>query len=421
MNKIEKKLFLLEEAESELQIGIWEYISSEDKLILSETLCKIIKIQNCENVSIQTMFNNLYNKNNIKDNTKKLFDDAMVTGKGFSTKIAMEIDNVIKYFSLHCKTKKSKDGYDLYGFMQDISKKELEIEEQKRLLKLTEQYVIISQTDLEGKITYVSQAFADISGYKKDELLGKNHNILRHPDMPDKIFDDMWDIITKGKSWSGEVKNLKKDGGFYWVDSHIEVLKNAKDEIIGYQSVRQDITNKKLIEKNSITDDLTQLFNRRHFNIMLKNKINHSRRTGEKLVFLMLDVDNFKKYNDTYGHQKGDTVLINIAKSLTRTFRRSHDIIFRLGGEEFGVLFHIKKDNDAIVLAQKAREGIEDLAIEHKLNQPKVVTASFGLLVIKNNYDNSIEQEMEIIYNSADELLYQAKEKGRNRVESNLN
>jgi len=420
MGNIKNKLLLLEEAQEDLQLGIWEYNTSSDRLVLSDTLLSILNINN-KNITIEAMINKIYDKDNIVAKTKELFFKAINFGEEFNTKITIDINNNIRYFSLYCKTKRSNDNYNLYGFMQDITNNELEVEEQKRLLNLTDQYVIISQTDLDGKMTYVSQAFADISGYTKKELLGKKHNILRHPDMKDQLFKDMWAVVTKGKSWSGEVKNLKKDGGFYWVHSHIEVIKNSKDEIIGYQSVRQDITNKKLIEQNSITDDLTQLFNRRHFNIMLKNKINHSRRTGEKLVFAMLDVDNFKKYNDTYGHQKGDTVLISIAKSLTKTFRRSHDIIFRLGGEEFGILFHIKEDKDAAILLEQARSNIEKLKIEHKQNNPKVVTASFGLLIIDNNYNNSIEQEMKRIYNSADELLYKAKKNGRNRVESNLN
>jgi len=418
MNKIENKLFLLEEAKHELQLGIWEYTTNTNKLILSDTLFDILNMKKDEEISINSIINKIYNKNNILEETKELFNNAIKLGYEFNTKITIKINNDIKYFSLYCKTRKLNGSFNLYGFMQDITKTEIELEEQKRLLNLTNQYVIISQTDLDGKITYVSQAFADISGYKKEELLGKKHNILRHPSMSNDTFKEMWEIITQGRNWSGEVKNLKKDGTYYWVHSYIEAIKNYKDEIIGYQSVRQDITNEKIIEKNSITDDLTKLYNRRHFNTMLKKELNHVRRTNEILVFTMLDIDNFKKYNDTYGHQNGDYVLEKISKSLKNSFKRFQDMLFRLGGEEFGILFYIKEDIDAKKLVENARQNIENLAIEHKLNPAKVVTASFGFVIINCDCkNNTADEDMKKIYNDADKLLYKAKKNGRNRVE----
>ena len=418
MNNIENKLFLLEEAQHELQLGIWEYTANKDKLVLSNTLLNILNMKQNEKISLDTMINRIYNKDNSIKKISELFNKAINFGYEFNIKITIDINNNIKYFSLYCKTRKSNDTYNLYGFIQDITKDELELEEQQRLLNVTDQYVIISQTDLDGNITYVSQAFADISGYKKEELLGKKHNILRHPSMPDNTFKKMWLTIAEGKSWSGEVKNLKKDGSYYWVQSYIVAIRNYKDEIIGYQSVRQDITNKKIIEKNSITDDLTKLYNRRHFNNMLKKELNHVRRTKEKLIFAMLDVDNFKKYNDTYGHQKGDYVLEEIAKVLKNSFKRFQDMIFRLGGEEFGLLFYIKENNDAKKLIENARQNIENLAIEHKLNPAKVVTASFGFVIANCDCkNNTVDEEIKKVYNDADKLLYKAKENGRNRVE----
>ncbi len=101
---------------------------------------------------------------------------------------------------------------------------------------------IVSKTDLKGKITYVNDAFCKVSGYSKDELIGKQHNIVRHPDTPQVIYKDMWDTIKSKRVWQGEVKNLKKDGGYYIVQSIVMPILDSHGEIEEYISVRHDIT-----------------------------------------------------------------------------------------------------------------------------------------------------------------------------------
>ena len=88
-------------------------------------------------------------------------------------------------------------------------------EDLKRIVALSDKNIIMSSTNKEGIITSVSQAFCEISGYTKEELIGKPHNIVRHPDMPSFIFEDMWETIQQGQTWRGEIKNLKKGGGYY--------------------------------------------------------------------------------------------------------------------------------------------------------------------------------------------------------------
>ncbi len=96
--------------------------------------------------------------------------------------------------------------------------------------------LIISSTDLNGIITYTNRKFCEIAGYTKDELVGKNHNIVRHPDMPRAAFKKLWNTLHKGKEWSGIVKNLRKDGRYYWVYSHITPI-IEDGEIKGYSAV----------------------------------------------------------------------------------------------------------------------------------------------------------------------------------------
>ena len=140
------------------------------------------------------------------------------------------------------------------------------IEDERRLRLVSDKYVISSVTDLKGRIIDVSQAFCEISGYTKEELVGRNHNIIRHPDMPKEAFRDLWNKIQNGHGWSGKVKNLKKDGGYYWVYAHIEPLYNANGEVDSYISIRLDITESELLqekvkeeeEKHRLTQELMQ-------------------------------------------------------------------------------------------------------------------------------------------------------------------
>ncbi len=107
--------------------------------------------------------------------------------------------------------------------------------------------IIVSETDLRGVITYANRKFCEISGYDKEELIGKPHNILRHPDMPKAAFKEMWDTIQQNREWIGLVKNLRKDGRYYWVKAYIKpVFKNG--EKVGYIAARKPASKEAVIE-----------------------------------------------------------------------------------------------------------------------------------------------------------------------------
>jgi len=98
---------------------------------------------------------------------------------------------------------------------------------------------LITETDLKGNITFVNRKFIEMTGYSKQEAIGQPHNILRHPDMPKVAFEGMWKIIKEGKVWDGYVKNLRKDGKYYWVDVHIVPKKDENGQLIGYIASRK--------------------------------------------------------------------------------------------------------------------------------------------------------------------------------------
>lgn len=312
------------------------------------------------------------------------------------------------------KFKDSNGAHTGYiGFVEDINALKEDETKIKKYLELIDKNIITSSTNLKGKIIYVSEAFCKISGYSKDELIGKNHNIVRHPDMPKELYENLWSTLLDNQSWSGEIKNRKKDGSSYWVIANISPNYDLNGNKIGYTAIRQDISDKKLIEKISITDGLTDIYNRRHFDDIFPKMLKHNKRDKNYINFLIMDVDHFKQYNDTYGHQMGDTVLISIASSLKKSLKREDDLCFRLGGEEFGTVFYSDNQNEAFQYANEIRKNIENLKIAHAKNSAsQYVTASMGLVCLKP-YDIKSE---DVVYKEADKLLYKAKESGRNRV-----
>ncbi len=108
--------------------------------------------------------------------------------------------------------------------------------------------VIISQTDLDGTIIYANKMFCEISGYKAEELVGKPHNLVRHPDMPKALFTKMWQTIQSGQMWNGLIKNLRKDGLYYWVDTEILPVRDDNEKVTGYIAVRKPASRKNILE-----------------------------------------------------------------------------------------------------------------------------------------------------------------------------
>ncbi len=121
--------------------------------------------------------------------------------------------------------------------------------------EVPEHKLIVSRTDLSGIIIYANETFAEISGYEIDELIGKPHNVVRHPDMPKSVFKDLWETLKRGENWQGIVKNRRKDNGYYWVHADISgVYKEGK--LVEYKSLRAPIDNETKIKMQNHYDAL---------------------------------------------------------------------------------------------------------------------------------------------------------------------
>ncbi len=208
-----------------------------------------------------------------------------------------------------------------------------------------------------------------------------------------------------------DVKHLDAEGNEQWFTIRIRAFRHGsgRHALIAHADITRLKRAELELRQLAITDGLTQVANRRHFDERIQEEVDRSQRYGRPLVLLLLDIDHFKKVNDTYGHPAGDAVLRRVA-DICRASIRALDLVARFGGEEFAILLPETDIPGALQLAERIREDIAALPVTYGPNTIQV-TASLGVAATENG-DRSSEQ----LLKAADEMLYAAKQGGRNQV-----
>ena len=289
--------------------------------------------------------------------------------------------------------------YILHNFFKKIEIRNKIIEKQMHII---EEHVLLSITDKEGRITNATDAFCKLMGYKKSELIGKNHKIFKAPNSSDEFFKDMWETILSGKEWRAEVHNKTKENKIVISKTRIIPILDNNGDIVQFMAIRDDIT----ANEESKYDGLTKLYNRKQFDTRFQKIIEEAKLNNDELNLILLDADDFKYVNDKHGHKKGDEVLVKISQIINDNTRKS-DLCARWGGEEFVIALPNSKIEIAEKIAGRIKEHISlNIAFEDKKQ-----TCSFGITSLK--YDDTPCS----IFERADKALYQAKNKGKNRIE----
>ncbi len=275
--------------------------------------------------------------------------------------------------------------------------------------------------DKSRKIIFWNKAAEEISGFKKEEVIGSacSDNILQHVDEEGnslcKNGCPLTNVIEEGGVKEMEVFLKHKKGHRVPVFAKTITLLDEDNYVIGAletfteNAIHNYIFNKvKTLEKLAMIDSLTQVPNRRFLENSLRLKFDEALLTGMNLGIIFIDIDYFKKFNDDYGHDIGDLVLINVSKTLSRNLR-DNDIIGRWGGEEFlGIFFGIDKEGLKRV-ADKLRALTEKTYTQIDGNNVNV-TISIGASILKSG------DTIDTLIKRADNRLYQSKKNGRNRV-----
>lgn len=282
------------------------------------------------------------------------------------------------------------------------------------LIKVFDKNVILLQCNSQGILTYVSSAFCKITHFVNEDILGHNIEEFETKDTNStSILSLFQDAFSQHKVLNKELKFIKQDRSFFWVNAFITPLSQGDSEL-SYTLVCYDITNQKLLEDIVNHDALTGVFNRRFYGEIIERELARCKRDNRMLAFAMIDIDYFKQYNDSYGHARGDAALIQVANSLQSNLRRGEDFLFRMGGEEFCVIFSGYDREKSFYFCQKLKDDIEALKIPHiasKVSQH--ITISIGLVVA--DLANEVIDELGL-YTTSDNALYSAKTSGRNKI-----
>lgn len=284
----------------------------------------------------------------------------------------------------------------------------------KLSLAVAQSPVSVIITDTEGRIEYVNDAFERITGFSRSEALGQNPRIFRSGKTPNATYEELWQTITSGQSWEGELMNQRKDKGLYWVQAGISPVTNDDGEVTHFLAIEEDISLRKAqehqIKFQANYDSLTELPNRFLAMDRMSQAINTSIRNDQTVVVMFIDLDNFKQINDSLGHDTGDH-LITLAASRIRETVRQTDTVARYGGDEFLVILSdLESPDDASRVAEKI---LSMLANPYHIGDRELsLTASIGMSLFPDDGQDPYE-----LLRHADSAMFGAKDEGGNRYE----
>lgn len=284
----------------------------------------------------------------------------------------------------------------VYRSLRDANK------DRARRNHLIDQQIMIATLDKSGNVLDASNALCDFLGCVRADLVGVPSQFFDNSPASAELASAIFNEISTGSQWHGEIQFTNSDNHTSWAQSSILPNFDEDHRVVDFTNILNDVTNEKL----SNVDKLTSLPNRRSYDDVLNKELRLAKRHGYNLTLAILDIDFFKKYNDTYGHPEGDAALQQVASALLTCLKRPNDHVFRIGGEEFALVFSRSTSAESQLFLDKTREEIENLHIQHSESVVSpYLTISIGAYVLTPSESG----DPQALYVAADKALYQAK------------
>ncbi len=287
---------------------------------------------------------------------------------------------------------------------------------------------VIILSSLNGAQRYVSPAIEQLTGWNPEEFLAMDRLKTFHPDDVEIAGMVLGSLASGKREHTMHYRMLRKDGSWCWVEAIVRGYGSPSGkEVAGYVGTIRDISGRKLEEETwkeertklnlerqrlaglAVIDPLTQVLNRRGFDEAMRGV---SQKRMGTMCLLMMDVDYFKLYNDTYGHQEGDACLKALAEVFSQSVTREGDAVARLGGEEFAVMLPDTEVAGGRLLAEKILKSVRGLELKHQASPLHRVTISIGITF----WDHKVRLDEMLLMQEADRALYTSKQSGKDRA-----
>ncbi len=291
--------------------------------------------------------------------------------------------------------------------------------------------ITIADAKLAGyPLIYVNKGFETLTGYTSAEVIGKNYRVLQGIDTEQPGLSVLRAAVAKEENCVVTLRNYRKDGSMFWNELSVSPVHDADGKLTHYIGIQKDVTARILLEQHmhqsnldlqtlnqqlntlAHTDPLAGLSNRRHFDERFTDLRSTAQRTHSELSVLMIDLDHFKQFNESYGLSAGDKCLRMVGECIARSFVRNTDCAARYGGEDFAVVSLAANLDDLRRHAQKLCEQVRLLNIPNSASSHGVVTISIGGIHRLPDRETTEADLIEL----AEQQLFAAKQSGRNRV-----
>ena len=415
----------LRKAQELARIGSWEWEIPANTLWWSDEIYRIFGLERREfEANYEAFMNSVHPED--RDFVNRSVEQALYKRKPYSIDHRIILpDGTVKFVHEQAELEVDPAGNPvrMTGTVQDLTEQKRAEFELKKLSAVIENSVnLVFITDRNGLIEYVNPIFERVTGYAKEDALGQTPRILSSGEATNAQYRELWDTVLAGRTWRSTLKNRTKTGGHYWAASVITPIKNDRGEITHFLAVQEDVTEKMMNEERigylANHDEITGLLNRSRFIDTVEHWIISAGVKSHTGVLCILDMDQFKLLNDTFGHGIGDEYLRRLGSVLKKMLDEAKRLspgdfddepaLSRLSGDEFAFFLPGIAPDKGFALVERMRLAVEGYYFAEASSS---LTVSAGVAAYPEHGLN-----IKDLLSKADAAMYRAKELGRNRV-----